>query len=467
MPQHTQTEDPRLRAQQARTQALQDSISTALAGSKSVAKGLGREVSNLNEFLLGDFKRTAKEVGVPEAFRIGIENIPSPLDVLRESGPGQRVRGLIEQFRFGAAGPPTDVSGEPLQGPAEPPGLGEPAQQAVQPPVPQFTPRPDIEVPQLAAPPPVPPADFSAARKALGPPVEAQSVSQGEAVQRALGGAAGGALGASQGAPRGRVASIGELISGAGAGSAEALAQVHKENRTLEELARTSESLRARQLSSIELVQEATIAEQNQEAADAFERREFNKANLLVQVSIANAQASRMIGTADGLFDPTTGKFISTRRETATEILQSFFMMQEAVNATTQRMGIVLGRPILLTNLSEVMQGPVDVALQAMNDPDIVPLLIEVLEDRGNDNLANELRRLVEGIASTTDDQAISTASIGTMELAYMVLEEIRVPGTHVWLQPFISTAARPSPFQLPGARKTSELTQALGQLGF
>ncbi|MGW8181430.1 MAG: hypothetical protein ACWGQW_22095, partial [bacterium] len=320
-----------------------------------------------------------------------------------------------------------------------------------------------LQMPELAALRTGKAPDFEAARAALGPEVQAQQIGQNEALNAAFGGGAAGGLQAIQNAKPGTAASLGEVIAGAGAGIAQEVRRIHSENRELEELARANEGLRKRQLSSIALAEEAKKAEMSEIEAQAFNQRELTKAQMQIQISDANNRNRRPIPVTGGLFFPDTGEFMRTETETPMEILQGFLLVNEFLKSTTERTGVALGQGVMLDNLSPIVQGPVMHSIQAMNNPNIVPMFIEALEEQGREDFAANVERLFAGTPGTDSKADAALASQAVSAMAYMFLENNANPTDPPY--PFLLEYQTDN-FGLPGVQNTTDALSALGGLG-
>ncbi len=345
-----------------------------------------------------------------------------------------------------------------------PQGLGAEAQQGAEALGPQAPAVPQIGAPGMAPLETGTPADFSGARAALGPEVSAQTVGAPESLSRVLGGGAAGGLQAIQGAKPGTAASLGEVIAGIGAGTSVARAVVGQENRRLKEIATRNESLRKRQLSSVELAEEASNAELSAATAESFNTRELAKSEMAFRASIANAQLLRPIPTGNGqLFLPGSGEFIGEPHQTMEELLQTFELISEIYKGTTERTGTVLGQSIVRENISPIMQGPVYLGMQALALPPVFDAFVATLEANGNEDLASNVVAVNKGTIGGNSDHAKAIAALAGEQVSFMILENINSPDDppHPWLLEVMGPE-----FQLPGIQTSQDFDNILQSLG-
>ncbi len=339
--------------------------------------------------------------GVEPASRLGIQALAgrSASDALFGARPGIDPSQALGGGVAGAAGPAQEAPAAP---PAAAAARGGP----------QFSPAQLLDTPQLPELRSSTPPDFSGAREAIGPSRPAQQVRQTEALARTLGGGAAGGLQAIQGARPGTAASTGEVIAGIGAGYVQEIGRIHREDRQLQAIADQSDDMRARQLSSISLAEEAARASLDASEAAQYNQRGVEQLNIEMETEKANYERSKLVPLGGGLvLDQLTGEVSNLRVQTPTEIYQALRLTEIYTQDMNTLTGRVLAGNFATTNLSRENRFPYRVALQAVHDPNFQRWAIEALNDSGGKFLALKIENFMNGQAGADKEENDATAT--------------------------------------------------------
>jgi hypothetical protein len=364
--------------------------------------------------------------GAPYEAIMGLANLPGAQAATRFGAralAGQRgvdaLFGAREQPAQGQAGPSVweilgDISraGAPIQGPEQAP--------QAQGPMPGYG---QLGMPQLPDLQPFIPPDFSAAREAIGGPIEAEEISRGDRLARVLGAAAAGGLSAERGSPAGRPATIGEILAGIGAGTGAESAAMSAEAQKSKEVAQQQELYRQRMLSNVESMQAAATAATDRASAEAYNTRAMQEAQLKFSVERFNIEQMRPMAVTGGYVIPATGEFVSTGSKLS-DTLEVINWVQELIDKSGTQTAAGFGQELTIKNIPENLQLSTAAAIQASKDNGTVRLAAEMLKLQKRETEASHVLMLLEGSkAGMTKEQINGAQAALTDILSTMIFE--------------------------------------------
>jgi len=401
-----------------------------------ISQALGNTGNEFMDFIKGQ-AQNIKQGGAALGPALGAdESQPTPLG--RLAGPPLRLgigalageRGVQALGLEGMGQPQGQPAAQaPMQGPQLPVQEPQPLQQQPQGPQQAFTPFTPMTAPQLPDPQALAPPNFTAAREALGPAMEAQQIGQGERMTRGFGGGAAGGLAAMQGAPQGRAATTGEVIGGVGAGMAQAMGALHQESRQLEAFAQASNQMRNNQLSSLASAEEAIKAEQNMTTAKMWNDKEAAQMQMEFATGMANMRAGQIIPVADGFADPKTGQVVVTKGQSVADTYQALIFQHQFAQLQTSVTAHILGQKVFKDNIAPSMRPAYMTAIQAASMPRVYEQLLTHMEEAGKGILADDVRRITSSPLGTADEKSQQVAALFLTEIAAMFVENVRADG--------------------------------------